>query len=130
MATFQFRSRSFISLQNHEETSSSCHSSPNLLGYNHLKDLLCHGLKMRRNFGRKELASRGCSCSSSGERSCISEEDRRFLEVLGEAYPHIFLQRGNTFVVFLSGELVHSTHLDHLLRVSLSAFLEFAALMK
>lgn len=82
-------------------------------------------LKMKRNFERKELASRGCRCRRSDERSSILEEDRRFLEVLRQRQPHIFLQRGNTFIVFLFGELVHSTHLDDLLRVylSLSAFL-------
>lgn len=77
-------------------------------------------LKMKRNFERKELASRGCRCRRSDERSSILEEDRRFLEVLRQRQPHIFLQRGNTFIVFLFEELVHSTHLDDLLRVYLS----------
>ncbi|KAJ9170552.1 hypothetical protein P3X46_018652 [Hevea brasiliensis] len=119
MATFLSRSRSWISLQNHAETSSSsCHSTPNLLGYNHLKDVFCHGLKLRRNFGRKELVGVGkaCRCSRSCSGSGISEDDRRFLEVLREVQPHIFLHRGTTFVVVLSGELVHSPYLDDSLR--------------
>lgn len=117
MATLQ--SRSWISLQNNGETSSSCHPTPNLFGYGLQKDTGRRGLKLWRNFGEKELPAKGCRCGGRS-RSGISEDDRRFLEVVREVEPHILLQRGSTFVVVVSGELANSPHLDELLKVSLS----------
>ncbi|XP_058006208.1 probable amino-acid acetyltransferase NAGS2, chloroplastic isoform X2 [Hevea brasiliensis] len=114
MATLQ--SSSWISLQNNGETSSSRDSTPSLLGYGLQKVVFCLGLKLRRKFGGK--VAKCCTCVTD-ESSCstgISQDDKTFLEVLREGQPHIFLHRGTTFVVVLSGELIDSSYLDDLLK--------------
>lgn len=63
------------------------------------------------------------AAAGGGERSYgISPEDERFVEVLREAQPYIFMHRGSTFVVVLSAEIIADSCLDAILKVCLIFF--------
>jgi hypothetical protein len=52
------------------------------------------------------------------EEYYISEEDKRFVNALQESQPYVYLYRGSTFVVVISGELLATPYsLDTLLKV-------------
>ncbi|KAE7999733.1 hypothetical protein FH972_004138 [Carpinus fangiana] len=50
------------------------------------------------------------------EEYYISEEDKRYVNALQEAQPYVYLHRGSTFVVVISGELLANSSLDTLLK--------------
>lgn len=101
------------------ETSSSCHYASSLSSH-YQGNMLSHGLKLKRNvFG----VARGCNCKCiSGTEALhysITESEKKFVEILREAQPYIYLHRGSTFVVILSGEVIDGPFLDTILKVSL-----------
>ncbi|GLT75386.1 hypothetical protein SLA2020_471170 [Shorea laevis] len=80
------------------------------------------GVNGLRNNGKRWRVS-GCGWDDGGEvriDGCenydVSDDDRKFVEVLREAHPYIQLHRGSTFVVVLSGEIVASPRLGSLLK--------------
>ncbi|KAI5581248.1 hypothetical protein BDE02_07G004800 [Populus trichocarpa] len=98
------------------ETSSSCHYASSLSSH-YQGNMLSHGLKLKRNvFG----VARGCNCKCiSGTEALhynISESEKKFVEILREAQPYIYLHRGSTFVVILSGEVIDGPFLDTILK--------------
>ncbi|KAG6767777.1 hypothetical protein POTOM_026663 [Populus tomentosa] len=98
------------------ETSSSCHYASSLSSH-YQGNMLSHGLKLKRNvFG----VAKGCRCKCiSGDEALrynISESEKKFVEILREAQPYIYLHRGSTFVVILSGEVIDGPFLDTILK--------------
>uniref|UniRef100_A0A3N7GP98 amino-acid N-acetyltransferase n=1 Tax=Populus trichocarpa TaxID=3694 RepID=A0A3N7GP98_POPTR len=98
------------------ETSSSCHYASSLSSH-YQGNMLSHGLKLKRNvFG----VARGCNCKCiSGTEALhysITESEKKFVEILREAQPYIYLHRGSTFVVILSGEVIDGPFLDTILK--------------
>ncbi|KAG6766639.1 hypothetical protein POTOM_027807 [Populus tomentosa] len=98
------------------ETSSSCHHASSLSSH-YQGNMLSHGLKLKRNvFG----VAKGCRCKCIGGaealRYNISESEKKFVEILREAQPYIYLHRGSTFVVILSGEVIDGPFLDTILK--------------
>ncbi|XP_012079426.1 probable amino-acid acetyltransferase NAGS2, chloroplastic isoform X2 [Jatropha curcas] len=95
-------------------SSSSFHPQSNLLAYTRLRK--------QRNLGKKELlVVKSCKSCVNGEKNyChsyeIPEDGKIFLKVLREVQPHIFLYRGSTFVLVLSGELIDSRCFEDLLK--------------
>ena len=64
------------------------------------------------------------------EEYYISEEDMRFVDALREAQPYVYLHRGSTFVVVISGELLATPFLETLLKVlSLSLSLSLSVMI-
>ncbi|KAH8503846.1 hypothetical protein H0E87_014913 [Populus deltoides] len=107
------------------ETSSSCHYASSLSSH-YQGNMLSHGLKLKRNvFG----VARGCNCKCiSGTEALhynISEHEKKFVEILREAQPYIYLHRGSTFVVILSGEVIDGPFLDTILKKKTRQFSSF-----
>ncbi|XP_059456265.1 probable amino-acid acetyltransferase NAGS2, chloroplastic isoform X4 [Corylus avellana] len=50
------------------------------------------------------------------EEYYISEEDMRFVDALREAQPYVYLHRGSTFIVVISGDLLATPFLDTLVK--------------
>ncbi|ESR39344.1 putative amino-acid acetyltransferase NAGS2 [Citrus sinensis] len=77
-----------------------------------------HALTAKPKEGTKLVAKAGSGAAAGGgERSYgISPEDERFVEVLREAQPYIFMHRGSTFVVVLSAEIIADSCLDTILK--------------
>lgn len=65
-----------------------------------------------------------CCCCSLGKVYDVAEEDQRFVAALREAQSYVYLHRGSTFVLLLSAEIVASSYLDAILKVS--QFLSFS----
>ncbi|XWS33481.1 hypothetical protein CRYUN_Cryun22dG0087000 [Craigia yunnanensis] len=131
MATAVKVSPAWIFQQNHGEIICSSWGSNKKSGFCSFtsvqRSMFNHGL---RGMVRKEMRRsvvKGCQWNSNtnGEvkinGSCgkfydIEEEDLRFVEVFREAQSCVYLHRGNTFVLLLSGEIVASPYLDAILK--------------
>lgn len=68
-----------------------------------------------------------CCCCSLEKVYDVAEEDRRFVAALREAQSYVYLHRGSTFVLLLSAEIVASSYLDAILKVS--QFLSFSKIL-
>ncbi|KAJ6367329.1 hypothetical protein OIU77_003645 [Salix suchowensis] len=102
------------------ETSSSSHYPPSFSGHYH-GNLLSHGLKLRRNLGfaRGFPGCCHCKCISTGSevlRHPVSEDEKKFVGILREAQPYIYLHRDRTFVVILSGLVIDGPFLDAIIK--------------
>ncbi|KAJ6379032.1 hypothetical protein OIU78_029119 [Salix suchowensis] len=102
------------------ETSSSSHYPPSFSGHYH-GIMLSHGLKLRRNLGfaRGFPGCCHCKCISTGSevlRHPVSEDEKKFVGILREAQPYIYLHRDRTFVVILSGLVIDGPFLDAIIK--------------
>ncbi|XP_062004870.1 probable amino-acid acetyltransferase NAGS1, chloroplastic isoform X3 [Rosa rugosa] len=124
MATLRSRPWSdYNTSHGHEAWSSSCPCKPGIPNYSlNLKNLrfgttgLAHlWQKMGKKSREKYLVAQGYG-SESREAYVISDQDKRFVNALREVQPYIFLNRGRTFVVVVSGEIVASPYFDAILQ--------------
>ncbi|KAJ6678839.1 AMINO-ACID ACETYLTRANSFERASE [Salix viminalis] len=106
------------------ETSSSFHYPPSFSGHYH-GNMLSHGFKPRRNLGFARVfgfpGCCHCKCiSSTGSdevlRHPVSEDEKKFVGILREAQPYIYLHRDRTFVVILSGLVIDGPFLDAIIK--------------
>ncbi|KAF9678141.1 hypothetical protein SADUNF_Sadunf07G0004100 [Salix dunnii] len=101
------------------ETSSSCHYPSSFSGHYH-GNMLSHGLKLKRNLGfARGFGFCNCKCIGTGSEVLhhpISEDEKRFVEILREAQPYIYLHRGRTFVVILSEQVIDGPFLDTIIK--------------
>ncbi|KAJ6732677.1 AMINO-ACID ACETYLTRANSFERASE [Salix koriyanagi] len=121
IATFQ-PSLPWLFLQNHGEQKLArpltIHQvSPVII----MEIMLSHGLKLRRNLGfaRGFPGCCHCKCISTGSevlRHPVSEDEKKFVGILREAQPYIYLHRDRTFVVILSGLVIDGPFLDAIIK--------------
>ncbi|KAB5547465.1 hypothetical protein DKX38_010871 [Salix brachista] len=104
------------------ETGPSFHYPPSFSGHYH-GNMLSHGLKLRRNLGFARVfgfpGRSSCKCISTGSEVLhhpVSEDEKKFVGILREAQPYIYLHRDRTFVVILSGLVIDGPFLDAIIK--------------
>ncbi|XP_022774121.1 probable amino-acid acetyltransferase NAGS2, chloroplastic [Durio zibethinus] len=108
---------------NYGKFCSSCRSNNKLSFQRSMFDHGWRGILVRKEMRRSVV--KGCEWkkhNNTNNNGCcgkfydITEEELRFVEVLREAQSYVYLHRGSTFVLLLSGEFVASPYLDTILK--------------